>query len=176
MMIIAVGDGERIARVLPELGGLLRRPLVTLERVRVCKRDGELLASRNAAGTDERGLATVAEADGLHLGAGDARRADPSTSLCAGCARPAPRARLRCGGSGAFMAITPRTVTGCCRWAAACPSSRSIVDGRTDPRSFAVVDELTGEHGVVTSEIVPALSLAPDDTPRTGLNLARLRF
>ena len=37
MMIIAVGEGERIARVLPELGGLLRRPLITLERVRVCK-------------------------------------------------------------------------------------------------------------------------------------------
>ncbi len=43
MMIIAVGSGERIARVLPELGGLLRRPLLTLERVRICKRDGQLL-------------------------------------------------------------------------------------------------------------------------------------
>ena len=29
--------------MLPELGGLLRRPLLTLERVRICKRDGELL-------------------------------------------------------------------------------------------------------------------------------------
>ena len=38
MMIIAVGSGERIGRVLPELGALLRRPLITLERVRVCKR------------------------------------------------------------------------------------------------------------------------------------------
>ena len=44
MMIIAVGAGEQITRVLPELGGLLRRPLLTLERVRVCKRDGQLLA------------------------------------------------------------------------------------------------------------------------------------
>ncbi len=43
-------------------------------------------------------------------------------------------------------------------------------------RSFAVVDELTREHGVVTSELVPALSLVRHDTPRTGLNLARLRF
>ena len=48
MMVIAVGDGDRIARVLPELGGLLRDPLVTLERVRVCKRDGELLARPSA--------------------------------------------------------------------------------------------------------------------------------
>ena len=44
MMIIAVGPGERVGGVLPELGGLLRRPLLTLERVRVCKRDGQRLA------------------------------------------------------------------------------------------------------------------------------------
>src|SRR5580693_5208453 len=62
MMIIAVGAGPRIARVLPELGGLLTRPLLTLERVRICKRDGELLcapplpalAARPA--TDDSGL------------------------------------------------------------------------------------------------------------------------
>jgi len=35
MMVIAVGPGEQIRRVLPELGALLRRPLLTLERVRV---------------------------------------------------------------------------------------------------------------------------------------------
>ena len=57
MMVIAVGSGERIARVLPELGGLLRRPLLTLERVRICKRDGELLCPPSGpAGTDESGM------------------------------------------------------------------------------------------------------------------------
>jgi PII-like signaling protein len=44
MMIIAIGPGEQVAGVLPELGGLLGRPLITLERVRVCKRDGRRLA------------------------------------------------------------------------------------------------------------------------------------
>ena len=58
MMIIAVGSGEKIAAVLPELGGLLHEPLITLERVRVCKRDGELLATpHELPGTDEHGLA-----------------------------------------------------------------------------------------------------------------------
>ena len=57
MMVIAVGSGERIGRVLPELGGLLRRPLLTLERVRICKRDGELLCTPSALpGTDETGM------------------------------------------------------------------------------------------------------------------------
>jgi PII-like signaling protein len=45
MMVIAVGAEERIGRVLPELGALLARPLVTVERVVVCKRDGRLLAA-----------------------------------------------------------------------------------------------------------------------------------
>jgi PII-like signaling protein len=57
MMVIAVGSGMRIGRVLPELGGLLRRPLLTLERVRICKRDGELLCPPSALpGTDETGM------------------------------------------------------------------------------------------------------------------------
>ena len=56
-MIIAVGSGERIGRVLPELGALLRRPLVTLERVRVCKRDGALVERPHALpGTDAHGM------------------------------------------------------------------------------------------------------------------------
>ena len=44
MMVLSVGPRETMARVLPELIGLLDRPLLTLERVRVCKRDGELIA------------------------------------------------------------------------------------------------------------------------------------
>ena len=43
VMVIAVGSGDRIGRVLPELGGLLRRPLLTLERVTIRKRDGTTL-------------------------------------------------------------------------------------------------------------------------------------
>jgi PII-like signaling protein len=40
LMVIAVGDSGRIAAVLPELGDML----VTVERVRICKRDGHGLA------------------------------------------------------------------------------------------------------------------------------------
>src|SRR5262249_42749169 len=58
VMIIAIGSGEQIATVLPEVGGLLRRPLLTLERVRVCKRDGVLLSRPSSLpGKDEHGLA-----------------------------------------------------------------------------------------------------------------------
>ena len=58
MMVIAVGSRERIGRVLPELGALLHRPLLTVERVRICKRDGQLYATPHARpGTDEHGMA-----------------------------------------------------------------------------------------------------------------------
>jgi PII-like signaling protein len=50
MMIIAVGSAGQIGQVLPELGALLRRPLLTLERVRVCKRDGRRLARPDGTG------------------------------------------------------------------------------------------------------------------------------
>lgn len=48
LMIISVGDGPRITGVLPELGRMLARPLVTIERARVLKRDGERLAEPEA--------------------------------------------------------------------------------------------------------------------------------
>jgi PII-like signaling protein len=43
-------------------------------------------------------------------------------------------------------------------------------------RSFEVVDEITAEHGVVTSELVPALSRVQGGAQRSRLRLARLRF
>lgn len=43
LMVISVGDGDRIAALLPELGTLLERPLITLERVQIYKRDGQRL-------------------------------------------------------------------------------------------------------------------------------------
>jgi PII-like signaling protein len=49
LMVISVGEGERMAALLPEIGALLRRPLVTLERVTVCRRDGVAVAEPPAA-------------------------------------------------------------------------------------------------------------------------------
>ena len=43
-MVVAVGSGERIAMVLPELGGLFRHPLMTVATVRLCKRDGQFIS------------------------------------------------------------------------------------------------------------------------------------
>ncbi len=63
LMVIAVGDGERMRGVLPELGRLLEHPLLTLERVRVCKRDGRRLAARRSCRRATRRPRRLAEAD-----------------------------------------------------------------------------------------------------------------
>ena len=90
VMIIAVGAGEQIARVLPELGALLRRPLLTLERVRVCKRDGRLLSPPASIAVDRRAWpGDVAEADGVRLRAGPPR----PKSAARGARAPAARER-----------------------------------------------------------------------------------
>jgi len=124
MMIIAVGDGERIGRVLPELGGLLRRPLVTLERVRVCKRNGELVAPpQQLPGTDERGrplwqkLMVFTSERAMHDG-------QPVHQALAGCGRPVAAEQRRCGASGAFKGRALRTVTASGSWAVGCRSSQ----------------------------------------------------
>jgi PII-like signaling protein len=57
LMVIAVSDGQKVAEALPGLRAMLPRPLVTLERVRVCKRDGHRLAEPHyLPDTDPSGL------------------------------------------------------------------------------------------------------------------------
>ena len=43
-------------------------------------------------------------------------------------------------------------------------------------RSFAIIDELTSEHGLVTSEMVPAVTALAENQRRGGLRLADLDF
>ena len=179
MMIIAVGAGDRIARVLPELGGLLERPLITLERVRVCKRDGELLERPHALpGTDERGLGmwqklmVYTTESALHQGT-PIHRALIAELRKSGTARGATALRGIWGFHGnhkphgdKFFQLT-RTV----------PVTTVIIDTPEHiAASFDIVDNLTREHGLVTSEMVPALVSLQDEQRNGGFRLARHDF
>jgi PII-like signaling protein len=140
VMIIAVGDGARIAGLLPELGEMLERPLITLERLQICKRDGVRLAVpdgrnklmiyggaplagevvrrlRRAGAAGATSLRGVWGYHGDHVPHGDSlwqlRRHVPVVTV---------------------IVDTPERTAG---W-------------------FAIVDELTAETGLVTSEIVPS--------------------
>jgi PII-like signaling protein len=177
-MIIAVGPGERIARVLPELGGLLRRPLMTLERVRVCKRDGEALAApHELPRTDERGLAMwqklmvysshAASHDGHPLHRALVRRLRESDA--------AGVTTLR--GIWGFHGERPPHGDRFFQIRRHVPVLTITVDTpERIARSFRIIDELTSEHGLVTSEMVPAVSAISDGEKRGGLELASHEF
>lgn len=179
MMIIAVGSGADISRVLPELGALLRRPLLTLERVRVCKRDGALLARPDPLpAVDERGRAlwqklmvyTSEQArhghSPLHLAL--VRRLRQSGARGATCLRGIWGFHGDHSPRGDRLLQLRRHV----------PMVTILVDTPVRiAESFGIVDELTDHVGLVTSELVPAVaSLGEDAAPHRGLRLARHRF
>jgi PII-like signaling protein len=163
MMVIAVGSARQIAQVLPELGGLLRQPLLTLERVRICKRDGELLqrpptAAQARPAGDETGptpglkLMVYTSEAALHDG------------------QPIHRAvvrRLRAAGlSGAtttrgmwgFHGDHPPHGDRLFQLGRHVPTVTIVID--TPERiqaAFDVIDDLTAEQGLVTCETIPVM-------------------
>ncbi len=179
MMLIAVGSGEGIAEVLPELGGLLHAPLMTLERVRVCKRDGELLAKpHELPATDEHGLgmwqklmiytSNVAAQHDRPLHMEIIHRLQAETE-----AAGATVLRGMWGYHGDHAPHGDRLLQ-VRRHVPVC----TIVIDRPDriARSFQIIDEITATHGLVTSEMVPAARAMSEAHMRGGLRLARHRF
>jgi PII-like signaling protein len=175
LMIISVGEGHRIGGALPELGALLKRPLVTLERVRVCKRDGTGLAEpRHLPGEDESGLPIWEK---LMVYAGEQARSN-GRPLYVELIR-----RLREAGASGATAL--RGIWGyhgdhsphgdkLLALRRHVPVVTVIVD---DPEStrrwFEIVDEVTSETGLVTSELVPAARATGPEVRRGTLRLAR---
>jgi PII-like signaling protein len=177
-MILAVGEGSRIQRVLPELGGLLHQPTAAVERVRVCKRDGQLLARPHELPShDADGLALwqklmiYTSESHLHDGApvhrGIIRRLRETNS------RGATSLRGVWGFHGDHEPHGDRLL----QVGRRIPVVTVIVDTPSNIASaFDIIDELTAEHGLVTSEMVPAMQYFGDDTKQGGLRLANHSF
>jgi PII-like signaling protein len=178
-LIVAVGSGRRIAQVLPELAGLLAEPRLTLERVRVCKRDGELLAMpHELPASDERGLELWQK---LTIYSSQSSRGDGPHPLHLQIVR-----ELRTAGAAGATSVRgiwgfhdERVVHGdrFLQLSRDVPVVTSVIDAPARiGRAFAIIDELTAEHGLVTSEMVPALRAMSASTTRGGLELADHAF
>jgi PII-like signaling protein len=174
LMVVAVGAGERIAAALPDLRALLVEPLVTLERVRVCKRDGRRLAMPDqVAATDPSGLAVWQK---LMVYCGEQSR-HQQRPLYIELVRA-----LRTAGAAGATALRgiwgyhgDHAPHGDSFWQLRrrVPVVMAIVDTpERIGRWFAVVDELTDETGLVTSEQVPAVRATGPGIARGGLRLA----
>jgi PII-like signaling protein len=158
VMLIAIGAGERIAAAVRQIAALPARPLLTLERVRICKRDGELLAApQELPETDAAGRGLWQK---LTVYAGEQSRH---------AGRPLSgelvRALRRAGAAGATSLRGiwgyhgDHAPHGDTLWQLRrrVPVVTVVVDTPARIRElFAVVDEITDATGLVTSEIVPA--------------------
>ncbi|MEA2299448.1 MAG: hypothetical protein QOF77_2384 [Solirubrobacteraceae bacterium] len=174
LMVVALGAAESVAAAGAELAAWLPRPLMTLERVRVCKRDGRRLAQpRQLSETDGGGRPMWQQ---LTVYAGEASRHR---------GRPlAPQLVRALREAGAAGATSLRGVWGYHGdhqphgdrfWALRrhVPAVTVIIDtpGRSR-RWFEIVDRLTDETGLVTSEMVPAYRAAAPGLLTGGLELA----
>jgi len=160
MMVIAVGSGERIGRVLPELGGLLRRPMITLERVRVCKRDGELLERPHALpGFDEHGLPLWQKLMIYTSESARHNRVPIHRGLLQQLRkRKSPDGATVIRGIWGFNGDHQPHGDKLLSLSRDVPVVTVIVDTPDNiAECFDVVDELTQHRGLVTSEMVPAL-------------------
>ena len=176
LMIIAIGSTEQVCAAASELDAVVPNPLLTIERVRLCKRDGELFARpQQLPPTDDKGrtlwqklMVYTAEAttqDGLPI-----HRALIQRLLRSGTARGATVLR----GIWGFHGDHKPHVDKLFQLARRVPVTTIIVDTpESIARSFDIVDELTSRHGLVTSEMVPA-ALSLDEAQRLGdITLAR---
>ncbi len=176
LMVISVGDGHRMAELLSELRAILARPLVTLERVRVCKRDGEVLAEpRPLPGSDPSGLG-IWQKLMIYAGEQSRHRGQPLHHALTHALREAGAA-----GSTSLRGIWgyhgDHRPHGDSFWQLRrrVPVLTVVVDTSERIRHwYEIVDELTDETGLVTSEMVPAFRATGPDLERGGLRLATL--
>jgi PII-like signaling protein len=174
LMIIAIGTGAELSAVLPDIAALTERPLLTLERIRVCKSNGRRLAEpQDAPGADDNGLNTWVK---LMIHADQTARHD-GRPLHVELVRRLRAAKA--GGATVLQGIWGYSGEGrpqgdkLLSLRRHVPTTTIVVDTPAQiGRWFEIVDELTDTAGVVTSELVPALHARGEWGESGGLALA----
>jgi PII-like signaling protein len=158
LMLVAIGEGSRLAPAWPQLASLIEDPVVSVERVQICKADGMKIADPEAvASKDEAGLPiwqqiTVYADEQAHVH----RRPLHVELIRALSEAGAPGATALRGVRGFYGNRGPFSdrVLSIRRNA---PIQIVVIDHPVGVRRWwPVLDELTAEHGLVTSEVVPA--------------------
>jgi PII-like signaling protein len=179
LLVVGVGTARQVAVACAELRGLTPDPLLMVERIRICKRNGELVERPHTfPATDADGLPLFQKLsvhtpeDALHDGA------------------PIHRALLRelreceqVSGATVLRALwgfhDGRAPHGdrLLQLSRHVPVTTVIIDtSAAIATAFDIVDEVTGKRGLVTSEMVPA-AVALDRGHRRGArHLGRHRY
>jgi len=179
IMIIAVGSAAQAQRALPELEALMAQPLLTVERVQVCKRDGQLLARPPALpAVDAHGrmlrqkLTIYTDAathhDGVPIHRALVRRLWESQTVGG-----ATVLRGIWGFHGDHKPHGDKLI----QYGRQVPVTTIVVDTpEVIGQCFDLIDDVTGRHGLVTSEMVPALLLLDGDVRQGATDLADYRY
>jgi PII-like signaling protein len=170
LMIIAIGTTGQVSAAATELAAVVPNPLLTVERVRMCKRDGELFARpQELPATDDHGRTLwqklmVYSAEATRHDALPIHRALVQELLHSQTARGATVLRGVWGFFGDHKPHGDKLF----QIARKVPVTTIVVDTpESIARSFDIIDEVTTEHGLVTSEMVPA-ALSLSESQRLG--------
>ena len=178
-MIIAIGTGSQAADAIPEVEAMLAQPLLTVERVQLCKRDGQLvtrpaaLPAVDASGRSlwQKLMVYTSEAtlhDGVPIHRAIVRRLRDSRA-----ASGATALRGIWGFHGDHKPHGDKLI----QLTRQVPVTTIVVDSpERIAASFDIIDELTDRHGMVTSELVPALVSIDGAERRGGTALARFDY
>lgn len=175
VMIIATGAQEQVAAALLGIRDVLPAATMTVERIQVCKRDGELLARPAAVpATDTDGAAlwqklTIHTSEGTRHDGAPIHRAILTELRGRQAAGGATALRGIWGFHGAHEPHGDRLF----QLGREVPVTTVIVDSPARIAAcFDIIDALTCEHGLVTCEVVPALISIDGGERRGGTTLA----
>lgn len=174
LMLLAIGSGEALSRALPDVADLIAEPVVTVERVQICKAHGATLGRpRSVPAQDESGLPIwqkimvhaeeQAKFDGRPLYLEIVRRLRLADAAGVTVLR----------GVRGFYGDLPAFADSVLAMRRNVPVHVVAVDSpEAVQRWWPIVDELTSTSGLVTSELVPASHALRNGQPRQ-LRLAR---
>ena len=179
VMVIAIGTGEQAVDAIPELEAMLRQPLLTIERAQLCKRDGQLLTRPTALPATDGGgralwqkLMVYTSQATLHDGV-PIHRAIVQRLFDSGAATGATVLRGVWGFHGDHKPHGDKLI----QLTRQVPVVTIVVDNpERIAASFDIIDALTERHGLVTSELVPALVTTDGGERRGGTALARYHY
>lgn len=166
MMVVAVGASKSIGPILPEIGDLLRHPRMTLDQVRVCKRDGELISEPEMPPAYDQDGMTLWQKLTVYVSEASRHSGQPIH-------RSLVRRLLSAGISGATTQSgmwgfrsdhVPHGDQRLLQVGHHVPAVTVVIDApQRIPTAFGIIDELTAEHGLVTCETMPVITPATNE-------------
>lgn len=178
VMIMASGAADQVAAALPQLRALLPAATITAEHIQLCKRDGRLLA-RPAALPDSdvdgrplRQKLTVHTSEATRHDGVPVHRAILGVLRAHGAVSGVTVLRGIWGFHGDHEPQGDKLF----QLGREVPVTTVVVDSPARIAAcFDVIDELTAVHGLVTSEVVPAMVSIDGGVIKGDLGLARPR-